>query len=128
MTDSNKGTATTEKAATTAAKTAETGKSAAGKATRESSRSGADAAGNARERTAAVVSGPARAVASTLNGVSRTAVSSAGAAWVFLRSNVRVATGVAAGATAVAVTAYAGGRRSVRRSHGPVTRLTGGRF
>ncbi|WP_228974422.1 hypothetical protein [Streptomyces sp. DH12] len=119
---SGKDTATRTGAANGRARTA-TG--TAGRAARDTTRAAADQADGARKEAGGVLAAPAQALTSTVNGVWRKA---AVPALGLLKANAVTAGGVAAAATAVAVGAYAGGRRSVLRAHGPVTRLTGGRI
>ncbi|WP_436987971.1 hypothetical protein [Streptomyces sp. enrichment culture] len=108
-------------AAGTAAKSA--GRTA-GSAADRAKESGEKAADKAGEKTTGTLAMSTQALTSTVNGVWRKA---AVPALGLLKANPVTAGGVAA-AAAVAVGAYAGGRRSVRRAHGPVTRLTGGRI
>ncbi|MFJ8697491.1 hypothetical protein [Streptomyces roseolilacinus] len=119
--NSSKGPTTGTRSANGKAGTAGT----AAKAVRRTARSATDRAGEAREGAVGVLANPAQALTSTVNVVWRKA---AVPALGLLKANPVTAGGVAAAATAVAVGAYAGGRRSVLRAHGPVTRLTGGRL
>ncbi|MDT9685900.1 hypothetical protein RND61_28095 [Streptomyces sp. TRM76323] len=92
---------------------------------RRAARTVTDRADGARQETMSALANPAQALTSTVGVVWRKA---AVPALGLLKANPVTAGGVAAAATAVAVSAYAGGRRSVRRTYGPVTRLTGGRL
>ncbi|EHN74659.1 hypothetical protein SMCF_5894, partial [Streptomyces coelicoflavus ZG0656] len=49
-------------------------------------------------------------------------------AWTVVTHRKLVAAGVGAGLTAVSAASYAVGRRAGRHTHGPLTRLTGGRI
>ncbi|KUH40024.1 MULTISPECIES: hypothetical protein [Streptomyces] len=119
---SGKDTATDTSAANGRARTAT---STARRTARDTTRAATDGAGEAGKATGGVLATQAQALTSTVNGVWRKA---AVPALGLLKANAVTAGGVAAAATAVAVGAYAGGRRSVLRAHGPVTRLTGGRI
>ncbi|MGW4453908.1 hypothetical protein ACWELY_33535, partial [Streptomyces sp. NPDC004599] len=61
-------------------------------------------------------------------GASGRVASVATTAWTVLAHRKIVAAGVSAGVTAVGVASYAAGRRSGRRTLGPITRFTGGRI
>lgn len=65
-----------------------------------------------------------QAVVATTGQVAATART----AWTVLAQRKAVAAGVGAGLTALSAASYAVGRRAARHSHGPLTRLTGGRF
>ncbi|MEU1189131.1 hypothetical protein [Streptomyces sp. NPDC005859] len=49
-------------------------------------------------------------------------------AWTVIANRKVIAAGVGAGLSALTAASYAVGRRSARHSHGPLTRLTGGRI
>ncbi|CAM5226835.1 Cystathionine beta-lyase/cystathionine gamma-synthase OS=Streptomyces violarus OX=67380 GN=FHS41_007339 PE=4 SV=1 [Streptomyces violarus] len=49
-------------------------------------------------------------------------------AWTVIAHRKAVAAGVGAGLTALSAASYAVGRRAGRQTHGPLTRLTGGRI
>ncbi|MER5429551.1 hypothetical protein [Streptomyces sp. NPDC002588] len=49
-------------------------------------------------------------------------------AWTVIAHRKLIAAGVGAGVTALTAASYAVGRRSGRHTHGPITRLTGGRI
>ncbi|MFE0788035.1 hypothetical protein ACFW4T_28495 [Streptomyces mutabilis] len=49
-------------------------------------------------------------------------------AWTVIANRKLVAAGVGAGITALSAASYAVGRRAGRHTHGPLTRLTGGRI
>ncbi|MFF8387815.1 hypothetical protein [Streptomyces kanasensis] len=119
---SGKATATDTSAANGRARTAT---STARRTARDTTRAATDGVDEAGKATGGVLATQAQALTSTVNGVWRKA---AVPALGLLKANAVTAGGVAAAATAVAVGAYAGGRRSVLRAHGPVTRLTGGRI
>jgi hypothetical protein len=68
----------------------------------------------AGRQTVIAASGQAAAVAKT--------------AWTVIAQRKLIAAGVGAGLTALTATSYAVGRRAARHTHGPITRLTGGRI
>ncbi|MER7490796.1 hypothetical protein ABTY20_33940, partial [Streptomyces sp. NPDC126497] len=49
-------------------------------------------------------------------------------AWTVIANRRLVAAGAAAGLTALTAASYAVGRRAERHTHGPLTRMTGGRI
>ncbi|CAM5561595.1 hypothetical protein SHIRM173S_08481 [Streptomyces hirsutus] len=65
-----------------------------------------------------------RAVVATSGQVAATAVT----AWTVLTHRKLVAASVGAGLTVLSAASYAVGRRAERHSHGPFTRMTGGRI
>jgi hypothetical protein len=95
----------------------------------------ASAAVGAAERTAgtgtAVVHSAAERVQAGRQAViaaSGQAVAFAKTAWTLIAQRKLIAAGVGAGVSALSATSYLAGRRAGRRTHGPITRLTGGRI
>ncbi|MGV9358415.1 MULTISPECIES: hypothetical protein [unclassified Streptomyces] len=95
----------------------------------------ASAARGAGERTAeagsAVVRGAAERVQAGRQAVvaaSGQAVTLARTAWTVIAQRKLLAAGVGAGLSALGATSYLAGHRAGRRTHGPITRLTGGRI
>ncbi|MGW2460662.1 hypothetical protein ACWC4J_14680 [Streptomyces sp. NPDC001356] len=79
----------------------------------------------------AVVHGAAERVQAGRQAVvaaSGQAVAFAKTAWTVIAHRKALAAGVGAGLSALGATSYLAGRRAVRRTHGPLTRLTGGRI
>jgi hypothetical protein len=146
MTEQNKNAnRKTSTAGSTASKAASTADKATGKAT-ESAKSAANgAASKATDAASAAASGTERA-ARAANGAAQSAVKgvdagrravvtasgqvAAGAktAWTVIANRRLVAAGAAAGLTALTAASYAVGRRAERHTHGPLTRMTGGRI
>jgi hypothetical protein len=97
-----------------------------------------DAASAARSgvaRAADVTTGAAHTAAKGVEAGRRAVVTASGQvaatarnAWTSVADRKLVATGVGAGLTALTAASFLAGRRTERRGHGPVTRLTGGRF
>ncbi|CAL9342490.1 hypothetical protein SUDANB43_00296 [Streptomyces sp. enrichment culture] len=106
------------------------GQAAAGKAgdaasaAKAGARRSADAANGAVQSAAKGVAVGRQAVATTSGQVAATART----AWTALAQRKLVAAGIGAGLTAVSAASYAVGRRAGRHTHGPLTRLTGGRI
>ncbi|WP_217139796.1 hypothetical protein [Streptomyces sp. AC627_RSS907] len=118
---------------------------AADKATAPASRAGQAASGKAADAASAAKAG-ARRSAEAANGAVRTAAKGAEAgrqavvatsgqvaataktAWTVIAHRKLVAAGLGAGITALSAASYAVGRRAGRHTHGPLTRLTGGRI
>ncbi|MEV5474223.1 hypothetical protein ACWDR2_08710 [Streptomyces sp. NPDC003631] len=95
----------------------------------------ASTAVDAAERTAgtgaAVVHGAAERVQAGRQAViaaSGQAVVLAKTGWTLIAHRKILAAGVGAGLSALGATSYLAGRRAGRRTHGPITRLTGGRI
>ncbi|MFJ6984857.1 MULTISPECIES: hypothetical protein [unclassified Streptomyces] len=84
----------------------------------------ADATSAAAHGAARRVEAGRRAVVATSGRVA----ASARTAWTAVAARKLVAAGVGVGVTALTAASYAVGRRSGRRSLGPITRLTGGRI
>ncbi|MZG16511.1 hypothetical protein GTY44_24005 [Streptomyces sp. SID5914] len=84
----------------------------------------ADAANGAAHTAAKGVAAGRQAVVTTSGQVAATAKT----AWTAVAHRKLVAAGVGAGLTAVTAASYAMGRRAGRHTHGPLTRLTGGRI
>ncbi|CAM5278112.1 hypothetical protein STENM36S_09081 [Streptomyces tendae] len=114
----------------TAAPAARAGQAAAGKAgdaasaAKAGARRSAEAANGAVQTAAKSVAAGRQAVATTSGQVAATAKT----AWTVVAHRKLVAAGVGAGLTAVTAASYAMGRRAGRHTHGPLTRLTGGRI
>ncbi|MGC9436943.1 hypothetical protein [Streptomyces sp. WG5] len=118
---------------------------AADKATAPASRAGQAAAHKAGDAASAAKAGAQRS-AQAANGAVRTAAkgveagrqavvttsgqvaSTAKTAWTAIAHRKLVAAGMGAGITALSAASYAVGRRAGRHTHGPLTRLTGGRI
>ncbi|MFF4208697.1 hypothetical protein ACFYZE_04825 [Streptomyces sp. NPDC001796] len=90
---------------------------------------------DAAERTAgtgsAVVhsaAGRVQAGRQAVTAASGKAVVFAKTAWTSIAHRKLLAAGVSAGLSAFGATSYLAGRRAGRRTHGPITRLTGGRI
>ncbi|MDN3270211.1 hypothetical protein [Streptomyces sp. MA15] len=146
MTEQNKN---ANRKTSTVGATASKAKSATAQATdktTESTKSAADGvAGKAADAASAAASGTQRA-ARAANGAAQSAVKgveagrravvtasgqvAAGAktAWTVIANRRLVAAGAAAGLTALTAASYAVGRRAERHTHGPLTRMTGGRI
>ncbi|MFC5958476.1 hypothetical protein ACFP51_29765 [Streptomyces pratens] len=84
----------------------------------------AGAANGAVQSAAKGVEAGRRAVVATSGQVAATAVT----AWTVLTNRKLVAAGVGAGLTVLSAASYAVGRRAERHTHGPLTRMTGGRI
>ncbi|MEU6474138.1 hypothetical protein ABZ927_29745 [Streptomyces massasporeus] len=142
MTEENK--RTNQKATTV--RTAESkARSAADKATAPASQAAKGAADKAGEAASAAKSGAERS-AETAKSAAQTAAkgveagrqavvtasghvaTTAKTAWTVIAHRKLVAAGVGAGLTALSAASYAVGRRAGRGTHGPLTRLTGGRI
>ncbi|MEU8728307.1 hypothetical protein AB0C68_02845 [Streptomyces tendae] len=114
----------------TTAPAARAGQAAAGKASDAASAAkagaqrSADAANGAVLTAAKGVAAGRQAVVATTGQVAATAKT----AWTVVAQRKLVAAGVGAGLTAVTAASYAMGRRAGRHTHGPLTRLTGGRI
>jgi hypothetical protein len=114
----------------TTAPAARAGQAAAGKASDAASAAkagaqrSADAANGAVQTAAKGVAAGRQAVVATSGQVAATAKT----AWTVVAQRKLVAAGVGAGLTAVTAASYAMGRRAGRHTHGPLTRLTGGRI
>jgi hypothetical protein len=106
----------------------------------------ASAAKSGAERSAETAGGAAQGVARGVEAGRRTLVAATGqvaagaraatgqvattakTAWTVIAHRKLIAAGVGAGVTALTAASYAVGRRSGRHTHGPITRLTGGRI
>ncbi|MFE0809635.1 hypothetical protein ACFW4M_19770 [Streptomyces sp. NPDC058794] len=113
-----------------AASTSRAGKAAADKAgdtasaARAGARRSAEAASGAVQTAAKGVAAGRQAVVTTSGQVATKAKT----AWAVIAHRKLVAAGVGAGVTALSAASYAVGRRAGRHTHGPLTRLTGGRI
>ncbi|MFD6192429.1 MULTISPECIES: hypothetical protein [unclassified Streptomyces] len=114
--DTNKKPTSTRTAAGRASDTATTAKAGAQRSV--------DAANGAVQTAAKSVAAGRQAVVTTSEQVAATAKT----AWTVVAQRKLVAAGVGAGLTAVTAASYAVGRRAGRHTHGPLTRLTGGRI
>lgn len=84
----------------------------------------AEAANGAVQTAAKGVEAGRQAVVTTSGQVATTAKT----AWTAIAHRKLVAAGVGVGVTALSAASYAVGRRTGRHTHGPLTRLTGGRI
>ncbi|GAA3506378.1 hypothetical protein GCM10019016_134930 [Streptomyces prasinosporus] len=142
MTEQNKN---AHQKTTTARSTAAKARQATDKATASAGQAAGNAGGKAADATSAVRSGAERAagaagtaVQSAAKGVEagrRVVVATSGqvaatakTAWTVIANRRLVAAGAAAGLTALTAASYAVGRRAERHTHGPLTRMTGGRI
>ncbi|GAA1362789.1 hypothetical protein [Streptomyces beijiangensis] len=126
MTDEGK---TTESTGTTAGRTAEAAKGDAETAltqSKEAKEKAAEAAGTAGAVALKGVQAGRQAVGSASGQV----VAAATTTWTVLTSRKALVMGAGAGAAVLSAASYLAGRRSEQhsQSHGPVTRLTGGRI
>ncbi|PZH20174.1 hypothetical protein C1I97_01775 [Streptomyces sp. NTH33] len=90
-----------------------------------------DAAGRTAGMSTAVVHSAAERVQAgrqVVIAASGQAVAFAKTAWTLIAHRKLLAAGVGAGLSALGATSYLAGRRAGRRTHGPITRLTGGRI
>lgn len=94
--------------------------SAAVGAARRAADAGTEAVRGAAERV--------RAGRQVVIGASGRAVVAARTAWKAIDHRRVLAAGVGAGLSALGAASYLAGRRAERRTHGPLTRLTGGRI
>ncbi|MGA5414485.1 hypothetical protein [Streptomyces pseudogriseolus] len=95
----------------------------------------ASAVASGTERAARAANGAARSAAKGVEAGRRAVVTASGqvvagakTAWTVVANRRLVAAGAAAGLTALTAASYAVGRRAERHSHGPLTRMTGGRI
>ncbi|MFE0523344.1 hypothetical protein [Streptomyces sp. NPDC058954] len=89
------------------------------------------AAERTAEASSAVVHGAAERVQAGRQAViaaTGQAVAFAKTAWTVIAHRKALAAGLGAGLSALGATSYLAGRRAGRRTHGPLTRLTGGRI
>ncbi|WP_051777505.1 hypothetical protein [Streptomyces violaceorubidus] len=105
-------------------RTVESRASDAASAAKAGAQRSADAANGAVQTAAKGVAAGRQAVVTTSGQVAATAKT----AWTVIAHRKLVAAGVGAGLTAVTAASYAMGRRAGRHTHGPLTRLTGGRI
>ncbi|MEV5607342.1 hypothetical protein [Streptomyces sp. NPDC052225] len=129
MADDTKTTQTAQntKAATTARSA---GKSAASKASAAAKKSSSTAS-DLRDKSAGQVSAltsKAKAGGALLSTVPAKSLQAATTAWSVIKNRKAIAAGAGGGVLAGLAGAYALGRASARRGHGPITRWTGGRF
>ena len=90
-----------------------------------------DAAERSAETTSTVVHGAAERVQAGRQAViaaSGQAVALAKTTWTLLANRKLLAAGVGAGVSALGALSYMAGRRAGRHTHGPITRMTGGRI
>ncbi|MFV0137811.1 hypothetical protein ACLGIH_32260 [Streptomyces sp. HMX87] len=95
----------------------------------------ASAAKSGAQRSAEAATGVAHSAAKGVEAGRRAIVTTSGqvaagakTAWTVMADRKLVAAGAAAGLTALSAASFAVGRRSGRRTQGPLTRLTGGRI
>lgn len=110
--------------ASRAAKSAATKADDAASGTKSVAERAARATSGAAHTAARGVEAGRQAIISTSGQVATTART----AWTVIAHRKLVAAGVSAGLTALTAASYAAGRRSGRHTHGPITRLTGGRI
>jgi hypothetical protein len=118
---------TAEKATAPAAKAAKTATAKAddaASAAKSGAERSADTASAAVQTAAKGVEAGRKAVVTASGQVAATART----AWTVIANRRLVAAGVGAGLTALSAASYAVGRRAGRHTHGPLTRLTGGRI
>ncbi|MFI8949879.1 hypothetical protein ACIGO6_25555 [Streptomyces sp. NPDC053750] len=120
MSDSNKD--MNQKPVTT--RTVESKASDTASAARAGARRSARAANGAVQTAAKGAEAGRQAVVTASEQVAATAKT----AWTVVAHRRLVAAGVGAGLTALSAASYAVGRRAGRHTHGPLTRLTGGRI
>ncbi len=125
---------TASKAASTADKATASTKSAANGAAAKAS-DAASAAASGTERAARAANGAAQSAVKGVEAGRRAVVTASGqvasgakTAWTVIANRRLVAAGAAAGLTALTAASYAVGRRAERHTHGPLTRMTGGRI
>src|SRR5690606_16901711 len=118
---------TADKATAPAAETAKGAATQAGDAT--------SAVASGGERVAAAANGAVQSAAKGVEAGRRAVVATTGqvaagakTAWTVVAHRKLVAAGVGAGLTVLSAASYAVGRRAERHSHGPLTRMTGGRI
>ncbi|CAM5292732.1 hypothetical protein [Streptomyces aurantiogriseus] len=107
-----------------ATKSAATKADDAASATRNGVERAAGATAGAAHTAARGVEAGRQAIVATSGQVAATART----AWTVIAQRKLVAAGVGAGLTALTAASYAVGRRSGHHTHGPITRLTGGRI
>ncbi|MEV5997900.1 hypothetical protein AB0M25_00820 [Streptomyces griseomycini] len=95
----------------------------------------ASAAASGAERAAGAANGAVRSAAKGVEAGRRAVVATSGqvaagarTAWTVIAQRKLVAAGVGAGLTVLSAASYAVGRRAERHTHGPLTRMTGGRI
>ncbi|WUH50759.1 hypothetical protein OHO27_42280 [Streptomyces sp. NBC_00443] len=122
------------KARRTASRATAPASKAAGKAADKAGEA-ASAAADVTEQTAKATNAVAHTTAERVEAGRQALVSASGRAAAFAKStwtliaNRRIfVAGVGAGLTVLGATSYAAGRRAGRRTLGPITRMTGGRF
>ncbi|WP_217254925.1 hypothetical protein [Streptomyces sp. AC602_WCS936] len=109
--------------------------SRAGKAAADKAGDTASAAKAGARRSAEAATGAVQTAAKGVAAGRQTVVTASGqmatrakTAWTVIAHRKLVAAGVGAGVTALSAASYAVGRRAGRHTHGPLTRLTGGRI
>ncbi|MET9776492.1 hypothetical protein ABZ023_19885 [Streptomyces sp. NPDC006367] len=136
--DTNQNSDTTRTAGTKARGAADRATAPASRAAKTAGGKAADAASAARagaERSARAANGAVQTAAQGVEAGRRAVVTTTGhvattarTAWTVIAQRRLVAAGVGAGLTALSAASYAMGRRAGRHTHGPLTRLTGGRI
>ncbi|MFG2577092.1 hypothetical protein [Streptomyces sp. NPDC048481] len=119
-----KATAPASQAAKSAASKTSGAASAAKNGVERSAEATAGAVQSAAQGAARGVEASRQAIVTTTGHVAATAKT----AWTVIAHRKLVAAGAAAGLSALTAASYAVGRRSGRHTHGPITRLTGGRI
>ncbi|MFJ9746503.1 hypothetical protein [Streptomyces chartreusis] len=122
-------------AASKARRTTSRATAPASKAADKAADKAGDAASAAAERTAKATTSVAHTAAQRVEAGRMAVVSASGQAaafakstWTLIANRKILAAGVGAGLTALSAMSYAAGRRSGRRTLGPITRMTGGRI
>ncbi|MER5857198.1 hypothetical protein ACFV2Z_29550 [Streptomyces sp. NPDC059688] len=136
--DSSRKSAAVRESASKARRTADKATAPAGRAAKKAATTtdGAVSAAKAgTERAAGATSAAARTAAQGVESGRQALITASGqvaatakTAWTVIAHRKMIAAGVGAGLTAWTAASYALGRRSERQTHGPLTRLTSGRF
>ncbi|GGQ52173.1 hypothetical protein Saso_20340 [Streptomyces asoensis] len=114
--------------ASRAAKTAAAKTDGAASATRAGVQRSAEVTTGAVQSAAHSASRGVEASRQAIVATSGQVAATAKTAWTVIAHRKLIAAGVGAGLSALTAASYAVGRRSARHTHGPLTRLTGGRI
>ncbi|MBE8472297.1 hypothetical protein [Streptomyces justiciae] len=132
--DSKAGQTPSAKARRATAKATAPASKAADKAA-ETAGDASSAAVDAAERTAGTATAVVNSTAERVQAGRQAVIDASGQAatlakttWTLIAHRKAVVAGVGAGLSALGATSYLAGRRAGRRTHGPITRLTGGRI
>jgi hypothetical protein len=131
MTDQNKTTKSTGTAANRTAQAAKGDAEAAVAQSKQATEKAADAAGTAGGAVATASGAAMKGVQAgrqAVESASGQVVAAATTTWTLINSRKALVMGAGAGAAVLSAGSYLVGRRSAHQSHGPVTRLTGGRI